>query len=173
MTVLEAIRARRSIRAYNPSLEVTQEQTDQLLEAAMLAPSACNTRPWEFVVVRGRENLNKIADIHPYAQMLRTATLAIIVCALPEIQKDIATGYFPQDCGAATENILIAAAGLDLGTCWCGVYPKEERIREIREILGTDKLPFNVIAVGVPDEDPAPRGGYDDNKVQYITAVCK
>jgi nitroreductase len=168
MNTMEAIRARRSIRKFKPDAEVTQEQIDLLLEAAMLSPSACNTRPWEFVVVRGRDNLIKIADIHPYAQMLRTAALAIVIVALPETQKDIAVGYFPQDCGAATENILLEAVALGLGACWCGVYPREERIPSIKEALGIDGLPFCVIAVGVPDENPNPRGTYDKTKVRYI-----
>jgi nitroreductase len=168
MTTMEAIRARRSIRRFKPDMEVTREQTELLLEAAMLSPSACNTRPWEFVVVRGRENLNKIADIHPYAQMLRTATLAIIICALPETQNDIAVGYFPQDCGAATENILLEAVALGLGACWCGVYPREERIPSVKELLQIESLPFCVIAVGVPDENPEPRGRFDKDKVRYI-----
>ena len=169
MSVIEAIRKRRSIRKFKPGAAVTDEQIKLLLEAAMLAPSACNTRPWEFIVIKNREVLDKIRKIHPYTGMLETASLAIIICALPETQQQpIMSGYYPQDCGAATENILIQAVELGLGTCWCGVYPKEERIAEIRSILQTEKLPFNIIAVGVPDENPAARGSYDENKVTYI-----
>ena len=169
MTVTEAIRKRRSIRKFKPGAVITDEQIKLMLEAAMLAPSACNSRPWEFIVIKDREILEKIRKAHPYTGMLETASLAIIMLALPEVQdKPIMTGYYPQDCGAATENILIQAVELGLGTCWCGVYPKEDRIAEIRNILGTEKLPFNIIAVGVPDEDPDPRGSYDENKVTYI-----
>lgn len=169
MTVIEAIRKRRSIRKFKPGAEVTDEQIKIMLEAAMLAPSARNTRPWEFIVVKDREKLNQIRKAHPYTGMLETASLAIVVCALPETQKEpIMSGYYPQDCGAATENILIQAVELGLGACWCGVYPKEERITEIRNILGITSLPFNVIAIGVPDEAPNPRGYYDENKVTYM-----
>ncbi|MCL2814097.1 MAG: nitroreductase family protein [Oscillospiraceae bacterium] len=168
MTVIEAIRNRRSIRRFKPGEKVDGQQLKLLLEAAMLAPSACNTRPWEFIVVKDREKLDLIRKTHPYTGMLETASLAIVICALPDVQKDIANGYFPQDCGAATENILLAAVELGLGACWCGVYPKEDRIAEIQKILGTKKLPFNIIAVGVPDEAPAPRGRYDESKVTYI-----
>jgi nitroreductase len=106
--------------------------------------------------------------------MLETASLAIVVVALPETQADIndglAVGFYPQDCGAATQNILLQAVELGLGTCWCGVYPKENRIAEIREIfeIADTKIPFCVIAVGVPDENPEPRGQYDEGKVSYI-----
>ena len=171
MKTIDAIRARRSIRKYKPDAPVTQEQLDLLLEAAMLAPSACNTRPWEFIVVRDRKILNELTKIHTYAQMLSTAPLAIIVCALPKTQeKDISFGYYPQDCGAATQNILIQAVELGLGTCWCGVYPKENLMATVKELLNIDKdsIPFNIIAVGVPDEAPKARGSYDKNKVRYI-----
>lgn len=169
MTITEAIRERRSIRKYKQGAEVTDEQIKLMLEAAMTAPSACNTRPWEFIVLKDRGKLDRIMAVHPYTKMLATASLAIIVCALPEVQdKAICSGYYPQDCAAATQNILLQAAGLGLGTCWCGVYPKEERIAELREILGITALPFNIIAVGVPDENPSPRGAYDDAKVRYM-----
>jgi nitroreductase len=172
MTVMEAIRKRRSIRKFKPGAEITDEQVKYLLEAAMLAPSACNTRPWEFIVVKDRAKLEQIRKTHPYTGMLETASLAIVMLALPETQTEIMDGlpegFYPQDCGAATQNILLAAVELGLGACWCGVYPKEQRIGEMREVLGTEKLPFCVIAVGIPDEDPDPRGKYEESKVTYI-----
>jgi len=171
MKVTEAIRKRRSIRRFKPGVAVTAEQIKLLLEAAMLAPSACNSRPWEFIVVQSREKLDRIREVHPYTGMLETASLAIIICALPDTQKEpIMSGYYPQDCGAATENILLQAVELGLGACWCGVYPKEDRIADIQNLLEIEanKLPFNIIAVGVPDEEPALRGHYEESKVSYI-----
>lgn len=172
LNVIDAIRNRRSIRKFKLGAPVTEEQIRLLLEAAMMAPSACNTRPWEFVVVLRREKLDELAAVHPYAKMLETASLSIIVCARPDTQKDIASGYFPQDCAAATQNILIQATAMDLGSCWCGVYPKEQRIAEVRKVLDiVDKheiIPFNIIAVGVPDSFPEARGFYEASKVKYI-----
>ena len=169
MTVIEAIRKRRSIRKFKPGAVVTDEQIKLMLEAAMLAPSAGNSRPWEFIVIKDRAILDKIRAVHPYTGMLATASIAIIVIALPEAQPTpIMKAYYPQDCGAATENILLQAVELGLGACWCGVYPKDDRIAEIQNVLGTSKLPFCVIAIGVPDENPNPRGSYDDNKVSYL-----
>jgi len=172
MTISKAIRKRRSIRKFKPGAEVTDEQIKSMLEAAMMAPSACNTRPWEFIVIKDRKKLDQIRKVHPYTGMLETASLAIVICALPDTQvgmrNDIASGYYPQDCGAATQNILLQAVELGLGTCWCGVYPKEDRIKEIRSILDITELPFCVIAVGVPDEEPDPRGYYEEGKVKYV-----
>ena len=73
MTTLEAIKNRRSIRKFKSDGVVTDEQIKTLLEAAMLAPSACNTRPWEFIVVKDRAKMNEIRKHHPYTGMLETA----------------------------------------------------------------------------------------------------
>ena len=164
----ELIKKRRSIRKFNPEKQVTKEQLNQLLEAAMLSPSACNSRPWEFLAVTKRDVLNEIAAIHPYAEMCKTATAAIIVIAIP--QKGNPEGYFSQDCAAATENILLEAVSLGLGACWCGVYPRDERVTSFRKCfnIGGDKIPFNVIAIGYPDEAPESRGFFDESKVTYI-----
>ncbi|MCL2189686.1 MAG: nitroreductase family protein [Defluviitaleaceae bacterium] len=171
--LLEAIKNRRSIRAYKDT-PVSKEQLKILLEAAMLSPSACNTRPWKFIAVTRRETLNALADVHKWAQMLRTAPAAIVMLALPETQAGIhdglAEGYFPQDLGAATESILIQAESMGLSACWCGVFPKDPLIKAVREVLGLSEndLPFNIIAVGERGESPAARGAYDENKVAWI-----
>jgi len=167
--MIEAIENRRSIRKFNPEKPVTREQLNRLLEAAMMAPSACNSRPWEFIAVTKREVLDEIARVHPYAGMCATATAAIIVVAIPQT-KNVPEGYFPQDCGAATQNILLEAASLGLGTCWCGVYPRDELIPSIRKLFNIPepKIPFNVIAIGTPAEAPQRRGFFEESKVTYI-----
>ena len=164
----ELIEKRRSIRKYKPDIPVTKEQLNQLLGAAMLAPSARNTRPWEFIVVTKREMLDKIVEVHPHTKMLGTATAAIIVVALPD-KKDT-VDFSPQDCSAVTQNILLEAVNLGLGSCWCGVYPNEERVSAFRELFGLaeSKVPFCVIAVGTPDENPSQRGSFEEARVRYI-----
>ena len=165
MTIFEAIKKRRSIRKFKPEAVVTDEQIHQMLEAAMLSPSSGNSRMWEFIVVKDREKLDAIRAAHPYTGMLETASIAIVVIALSH---DRFGGYLPHDCGAVTENILLAAVGLGLGACWCGVWPREDLIKATQEVLGIDKLPFCIIAVGEPDENPDPRGQYEESKVTYM-----
>ena len=162
------IKNRRSIRVYDPTKPVTREQLDKMLEAAMLAPSACNSRPWEFIAITKREILDEIVKIHPFAQMCKTATAAIVIVATP--QTGMPEGYWPQDCGAATESILLSAVAQDLGACWCGVYPKEERMIDFYELfkIKRPKVPFCVIAIGTPAENPDQRGFFEASKVTYI-----
>jgi len=162
------IENRRSIRKYQADKPVTKEQLTHLLSAAMAAPSAHNSRPWEFIAVTNRKILDEIVTIHPYAKMMRTASAAIIVVAIP--QEKTPDDFYPQDCAAATENILLEAVSLGLGTCWCGVYPNKERITSFRKLFNIPepKIPFNVIAVGVPDENPERRGAYEESRVSFI-----
>jgi len=167
MTVSEAIKARRSIRKFKQG-EINADKIEKLLEAAMLAPSACNSRPWEFVVVQDRKKLDELMKAHPHAAMLKDAALAIIVCACPSKDNAMAAGFFQQDCAAATENILLEAVELGLGTCWCGVYPDQSRVEGVQKAAGISGIPFNVIAVGIPDESPPPRGKYEKSRVKFI-----
>ena len=123
---MDFILTRRSIRQYTDR-PVSDELVTQLLRAAMAAPSAKNQQPWHFVVVRDRELLEVIAQSTPYSGMTRAAQLAVVICAAPD-ERD--PGYWPQDCSAATENLLIAANALGLGAVWLGYYPLPERVRE-------------------------------------------
>ena len=164
----QAIEARRSIRKFQPDKPVTKEQLNQLLAAAMLAPSAHNNRPWEFVAVTNRGVLDAVPDIHPYGKMFKTATAGILVVGLPNL--NLSNLFFPQDCSAATQNILIEATAMGLGSCWCGIYPWEERIADFAELFKIKEqgVPFCIIALGTPDGIPAQRGFFDQAKVSYV-----
>ena len=168
MDCSQVIRARRSIRKFKTDAPVPQEDIEKMLEAAMMAPSACNTRPWEFFVVESPAVKDRLREVHPFAGMLKTAALAIVVCALPEAQKKMCPGFFPLDCGAAVENLLLQAAAMGYGTCWCGCWPNEEQAEAVREVLGAKSVPVGLIAVGVPDEDPPARGFYEPAKVTFL-----
>lgn len=163
----KAIISRRSIRKYKKDKPVTKEQLASLARAAMLAPSARNSRPWEFIAITKREILDELKKIHPYAP-LETAAAAIIVVAIP--QEEYIKGFFPQCCSAATQNILIEAAEIGLGACWCGIYPREERMVDISALLNIKepKIPFSLITVGHPDEEPEMRGFFEESKITYI-----
>jgi nitroreductase len=140
MDVLEAIRTRRSIRKYL-NQPVPEELMQELLAAAMQAPSARNQQPWQFVVIDDRAILAEIPTFMPNAAMAGSAPLAILVCGDLDLEKS--EGYWVVDCAAAVENMLLAAHALGLGAVWCGVYPREPRMEGLRRLIG---LPQNVIA---------------------------
>ena len=165
MNVTDAIRARRSVRRYRAA-EVPREKIEALLEAAMLAPSAVNSRPWEFYCTDKAEIKQRLMAAHPACRMLETAAWAIVVCGRPDLQPS--HGYWPQDCAAAVENILLQAVELGLGTCWCGCYPSEPRTGQVQKVLGCTSVPLALIAVGVPAEAPAQKGSYDPSRVTFL-----
>lgn len=168
MNVIDAIIKRRSIRKYKAGFEIPDEHIKTMLTAAMSAPSACNTRPWEYVVLKSEEAKQKALKIHAAAAHLKDASLAILVCARPELQIGRSSGFYPQDCGAAIQNILLAALELGYGTCWCGIYPKEDRVKLFKDEFNLTSIPLGLVIVGIADEEPTPKGFYDDKIVRTI-----
>ena len=164
MDVLEAILSRRSTREYKPD-PVSEEALDQLLRGAMQAPSAGKVRPWHFVVIRERATLDEVAREHPYAQMMRTAPVAIVVCGDSRLERY--KGYWIQDCSAATQNILLAAHGLGLGTAWVGLHPMEDRAEVVRRLVGLPEpiIPLCLIAVGHPREAGPREDTFDPSRI--------
>ena len=163
---LEIIFARRSIRRYTGK-PVTEDEITSLLEAGMAAPSANNRQPWHFVAVTDKNVLKALADMHPYGKMLANAALAIAVCGDPSI-----SDWWVQDCSAATENILVAAAGLGLGGVWLGCHGRPEREQAIRDLLGIPSDPGSaeigvlcLISIGHPGESRKARTQYDPARV--------
>lgn len=77
--------------------------------------------------------------------------------------------YWVQDASAATENLLLAAQSLGLGAVWSGVYPMEERVKEVQKILQLPKaiIPLNVIPIGYPAENPLPKDKWKPENIHY------
>ena len=161
---MKEIFERRSIRKYTGK-EVSDESIKELLKAAMAAPSAGNQQPWDFIVVKDRTVLNEIPKVHQYAQMLKEAPVAIIVCGVLEREKHV--GYWMQDCAAAIENILIEAQFLGLGAVWLGVYPREDRVSGLKKLLEIPEnvIPIAVISIGYPAESKEASQRYYENKI--------
>lgn len=166
--VLDAISARTSIRAYQDR-PVGADTVELLLRAAMSAPSARNRQPWAFIVVDDKDLLRQLADSLPYAQSAAAAPMAVVVCGvLTESQGATNAGWWVQDAAAASENLLLAAHAVGLGAVWTGVYSYEDRVRAVRNVLGLPRhvVPLNVIPIGYPAENPAPRQKWDPAKVR-------
>ena len=142
---------RRSIRKFTG--EPIEEQTlEAILTAAMYAPSAVNCQPWHFVVLDDRKVMDRITEFHPHAGMLSHAPLAVVVCG--DLNRQHGDGYWVVDCGAATENILLAAHYLGIGACWVGLHPRDERKKSMSGLLGLPPhiQPFSLVVMGHPAE---------------------
>ena len=159
---LDIIFRRRSIRQYR-TRSIPSEDLKALLEAGMAAPSASNLKPWHFVTVTDRKTLDALAQAHEYGKMLAQAGLAIAVCGDPAISER----YWEQDGAAATENILIAATALGLGSVWLGCHPRRERVAAIRKVLGIPESIqiLSLISIGYPAEEKPARTQYEESRV--------
>ena len=163
---MKAILERRSIRKYTDE-KIAIEDIKEILKAAMQAPSAGNSQPWEFIVVDDKELFERVKKVHKYSFMLSSASHGIVVCATPD--KEIHKGYWPQDCAAAVENMLIKAQDMGIGAVWLGIYPEEDRVVGLREIFNIDEniVPFAIVSLGYPDEEKKFDDRYDEAKIHY------
>lgn len=163
MNILE----RTSVRRFTEK-PVSAEQMSAILHAAMSAPSGVNRQPWEFVGIDDKQTLARLAEALPYAKMVAKAPVAIVVCGNKERFLDGADStLWEQDLSAASENILLAAHALGLGGVWTCIYPHDERIAPVKEILGLpdDIIPFNLIPVGYPVADHAPMDKWHPDRI--------
>lgn len=165
--ILDTIFKRRSVRAYTEQ-KVSRETLIQLLQAAMAAPSAKNSRPWEFVVITKEETMAQFRARLKHGDYNAPAAIAVLA-NLSLAESDSSYRFWVQDCSAAVENILIAAAGMGLGTVWIGSYPKEDVIKIEQEILGIPEeiYPLALIYVGYPAEENPPRTQYEEARVHW------
>jgi len=147
MDVFEAIAKRHSVRKYNPT-PVAREQIEKIVDAGRRAPTAMNVQPWEFVVVTDQKMRKTLAETCDYGKFFADAAVCIVTLC-----KD--TKYYLEDGCAAMENMLLAATGLGLGTCWVA-GDKKAYAEEICRTLGAPagfRL-VGLMAVGVPAESP-------------------
>ncbi len=156
MDLFEAVRGRRSVRAYDDR-EVPEDTIDQLLETAIQAPSAGNRQPWEFILVRDHERKEALAHAARDQEFVAKAPLVIVVAAnrprsAARYGARGADLYCIQDCAAATQNLMLAATELGLGTCWVGAFDEELVSRVVS--LPKDVRPLTLIPVGYPSEEP-------------------
>lgn len=176
METLQAIRTRRSIRRFkNEPLD--QNTIEKILEAAILAPSAKNSQPWRFTVVRGAqrdEMLHRVQraieqrvadgeDVGSSRSTLRVMQQAPVTILIHNTQGihpwkarkeheswwDVAT---VQSIGAAIENMLLAATQMGIGSLW--IADIWEAYVELNEWLQTDDQLVAAVSLGLPDQEP-------------------
>jgi nitroreductase len=179
MSVLEAIRLRRSVRAFSPQ-RLDRTIIQQLLDAAVRAPTAVHEEPWAFAIVQDPGTLKRLSnrakplfleEVHrahldrgghalsifsaPGFNIFYDAGTLIVICAKP-------TGPFVvADCWLAAENLMLAACALGLGTCVIGSALPGLNLPDVKAELGipVEFTPVAPVIVGVPSEagHPTPR----------------
>lgn len=163
------ILSRKSVRSFTAEL-VSREAVDSLLRAAMAAPSGRDMRPWKFVAIDARPVLDSLAAALPYAKMLDTAPLAVVICGDLSVTDDAGkpSANWIMDCSAATENLLLCAESMGLGAVWTGVYPYEDRQAAVSAVLGLPShvIPLCLVPVGHPAGQPQPKDKYSSGNIR-------
>jgi nitroreductase len=160
--LLNFLISRRSIRKFRPD-PVPDELILKVLDVARYAPSARNSQPWVFIVVKDPEIKKKLANVHVWAKPLENAPVGIVVACNTEVSPE----SYQVDCANATMQIMLAAHALGLGTVWLQTL---RNISEIQEIVGLPKnyVPVAMLALGYPDERPSPKKRKELKEIVYL-----
>jgi nitroreductase len=154
MDLMDAIRARRSIRDFQER-PVEEEKLLAVLEAGRLAPSARNMQDWRFIVVKDKATRQKLAEAARGQQFVGKAPVVIAACGTSDLVMTCGQPAYAIDVAVALDHMTLAAASLDLGTCWIGAFYEDK----VKEILGVPQE-IRIVALlplGYPAKQPGPR----------------
>lgn len=164
--MLDIIKTRRSVRKFDLNKKIPYETLVDLCKYASCAPTAKGQDDKEYLIIDDQDLIMELSEISKGSQILKNSNTAIVI-----LGKDVldmpAPEMVPADLAAATENLLLAATAMKLGSCWIGVYPIDLRMLKATATL---KLPDNVfvysiIALGYPEGDDA---FYERNKFNEV-----
>ena len=176
-SALDVIFSRKSVRTYTDQ-DVTAEQVETILRAAMAAPTGMNVQPWRFVVVRDQAVKDVLAG--GFNKMIAKAPVVFVVCGEttllrkpygePDAEPVLVENHnWTADCAAATENLLLAAEALGLGAVWTACYPYEDRMNPAREVLGLpdNVTPYCIVPCGYPGGNDQPKDKWKPGNIHY------
>lgn len=163
---MSSIFERCSIRKFKMT-KIEKEKQDLIIRAAFAAPSAKNAQPWEFLVIEDEAQLKEMSTFTPYAKPLANAALGMVVLA--NLERNDLIDFCEQDCAAATQNMLLEAQELGIGSVWIGVYPILERVQIIKDHFHLPEhiVPLWMIAFGYPDQEPNIKDKYQPEYIHY------
>ena len=182
--VIETIKSRKSVRKYNDR-QVEKDKLDAILEASMYAPSAQNHQSWHYTVIQNKELLEKLNSVikeisknSPYEKVRKLVSLenfnvfygapTVVIVSYDE------SGLMPTtDIALSSQNIMLAAESLGIGTCWNGFISQlfmSELADEYKELLGIPEgfTPSHGIVMGYTDIKSSNRQARKENKINYI-----
>lgn len=159
MEVFEAIKKRRSIRRFNASKQVSDEQIEKLLEAARWAPSAGNLQSWFFIIIQDQKIKKALAEAAWGQDFIAQAPVVIVSCAdLERSASRYGTRgkelYAIQDAAIASQNIWLEATEMGLSSVWVGAFDEDEVSRILN--LPNHLHPIAILPIGYPAESPSP-----------------
>ena len=177
--VMENILARKSVRSYNGD-SIPADVMENLLRAAMAAPSGRDLRPWQIVVMTDKSQYETVFEGNFNMQKFMESGAVIILCAdtvFTAPTREDPDGpavtqvnhLWRDDMGAVTENLLLAVEAYGLGACWTACYPYDDRMNPAIEALGLpdNVKPYCIVPVGHPAGNDRPKDKWNPENIHY------
>lgn len=178
-TVMANILSRKSVRSYT-SDTIPSAVMENLLRAAMAAPSGRNIQPWSFVVLKDTSRYDEIFGDNFNLSMYKQSAAVVVLCAdttvvrpprenpdAPAVQQP--NNIWRDDMGAVTENLLLAVEAYGLGACWTACYPYPDRMAPVKQalVLPETVVPYSVVPIGYPAGGEQPKDKWDPSRIHY------
>ena len=146
---IRILKDRRRVRQYNEK-PIDKRMLEEIVDCARLAPSARGIQHWVFLVVTDKENLSELSGIVKWGSFIKNASACIVVCGKRDVKRRV------EDCCLASENIMLAAKSLGVGSCYVAALGKE--IEKARGLLNVpeDYEIICFISLGYFDKNPEP-----------------
>lgn len=177
--VMQNILNRKSVRSYTGDT-IPAEVMENLLRAAMAAPSGIDARPWQFVVLTDKGEYETIFEGNGNMKKFMESGAIVVVCAdtalmrapreNPDGPKELwIDPMWRDDLGAVTENLLLAVEAYGLGACWTACYPFENTMAPVRKALNLPStvVPYAVVPIGYPATENTPKDKWDPARIHY------
>ncbi|MBR1549524.1 MAG: nitroreductase family protein [Bacteroidales bacterium] len=177
--VMQNILSRKSVRSYNGDT-IPAAVMDNLLKAAMAAPSGRDLRPWQVVVMTDKSQYETVFEGNFNMQKFMESGAVLILCAdttFTAPTREDPDGpavtqvnqLWRDDMGAVTENLLLAVEAYNLGACWTACYPYADRMDPIKKALQLPPtvVPYAVVPIGYPSTENSPKDKWDPARVHY------
>lgn len=150
MDVVECIMSRQSIRSYSKK-QISDDDINVIMRAAVAAPSGKNGQPWKFKIVTDCDLIKRLASLSVYCRWLKKVACMVVVfldeTSSYDYTKDI------QSCGASIQNMLLASNELGIGSCWIGeILKKSEEVKTALLIDNESLKLMGIVAFGYSEE---------------------
>ena len=177
--VMQNILNRKSVRSYNGEA-IPDSVMENILRAAMSAPTGMDIRPWHFVVLTDKSQYETIFEGNHNMKKFMESGAIVVVCAdttvtrAPRENPDGPAETRPNpmwrdDIAAATENLLLAVEAYGLGACWTACYPFPETMAPVKKNLGlpAEMVPYAVVPIGYHDGTAQPKDKWAPARIHY------
>ena len=178
-SVMQNILNRKCVRSYTGEA-IPSGVMENLLRAAMAAPSGMDIRPWHFVVLTDTSQYATIFEGNGNMKKFMESGAIIVVCADTTVTRPTRENpdgpavtrpnpMWRDDIAAATENLLLAVEAHGLGACWTACYPFPETMAPVKKALGlpAEVVPYAVVPIGYPKGDTQPKDKWAPARIHY------